>query len=708
MLALAAFAMALNFALVAVAAFGLAALTRPQTVAGWLVAFLLSAFAIVIVISELAGRISYDGPAMLAAAGLAALLGAVGVYAERERCAALPQWVRAELRSPGRWTLVFLAFWGVMGLYALAVQIMTVPVLTDSLRYHLAAPGHWHDFGRIAEIQGADYRVNHFPHGAGLLYGWSIAVAGTDMFGGLFAALSAFVLWPAAIFMTARRLGAEVEASIILSICGAMTPIVVLQGSNEGQDVMFWSGALIALYVALLARNGFGRDWLILGLAAGLALATKSFGLVIAASVFSIWLGRRLLNAPRDPAGTLLCIIGAGLTTLLIGGWVYGYNLIAFGNPVYPYDFFIDFQAGARPDEAFQRKSVLQGEAGPLVALSRVLALTPALLLSLEPLDRIRSANISGFGVLAPTLVVSLIGLALFWLLQGRQAARERWRALTLWAVVFGVLFLINGVIASQWGAQIINKPTPDYSSIGRYQLWWMAAMATMAALLIPPEGRARSALYAALLTACLFMTGLLLADAQRFGLAQFRAVANYFPDRFTQSAAANGNLNYQMHFLVEDPRAPVLELDESGRVYPLMRPLFERPVYSGALGAPNANILFNYSFSRTYYDYLITTPRPRQPARCIRRLRRDTPFLAGRDIQEIAAHLFNDQIVSEYDVRYVMVHNSLDAIFFDDPRYELMLNIDRNLPLVIFKRRDDFEPIYPSLDRCLANSDAP
>lgn len=699
--------MLVNYGLVTVAAAGLAAATRPQNAVSWLVSGLFSAIFTVIVVSELAGRISYDGPAMLFGAFIAAILGAISLFLHRKEIV----FVRPQRPVIGDWgarfALIFVVFWALIALYALAVEVLTVPVLVDSLRYHLAAPAHWHAQGHIGPVPGADYRVNHFPHAAGLLFGWSIAAAGTDLFGGVFAVLIAFLLWPGVVFLIARRLGAAPQPALIAAICSGMVPTVVLQGVNEGVDVLFWAAGLMTLYLAVIRDSGFKRLWLIIGMTAGIALATKSFGMVIAALGLTIWLFHALWRRRHDGSGaiiaTLAAGIGAGLVALAAGIWVYGYNFLAFGNPLYPYDFFIDLHAGARPVEAFDRKSVLSGDAGPLDSLLAVLRLTPALLLGIAPLDRIRTPNIAGFGSMAPALLGVFLALAGVWIARGRAVFGPKLTQFKPWAVLFGTVFLVNAVIASQWGVQMLNKAEPDYTSLGRYQLWWIAALAIATALLIPLFSRLKLAVYGVLLAAFVLMTSLFLWDAQRFSISQITVLSQNFPHRMMQSARANPNLNIEMSFLGLDPAANILQLGDVGRSYPLFQPSFQRKVFEGRLRTTNPNILFNYPFDRVFYEYVTERKRnARAMNLCLSDLRRDHPYLEGRSFREIAVYLFNDQIVFFGDVKYVILHMEEDGIFFDDPRYEHFLDVDRAKPLNVFRRLPDTGPLYAGVETCL------
>jgi len=402
----------LNLGLLATAAFGLSLAAGPRQPSGWIIAGCLSSMAVVAVVSELAGRFAYTPLSLTLGMAVAAVAGAILIWRERAAWPAL-RWPAIPGEGwPRRILAACLLIWTAAALWTLAAHVLTPPGAADALRYHAAAPAHWVVEGRLQEIAGADYRVNHFPHVMSLLWGWPLALTRTDFLSGAFPVMTVFAFWPAVIYLLARRCGARRDASLFFALFSAASATILIQGMNEGVDVLFWGASLLGLTLALSPGETFRRNWLAVGLATGLALGAKSYGAAAAPFILLIWLTRRILEARRADqgyGGLIGPAMATGLAALAVGGWVYGYNLWAYGNPLYPYPFFIDFGAASSQAEAFYDKAVLAGEAGSLQALWAVLTLTPALLLALPPLDNMTQAYSAGLGLAAPTLRAAIV-----------------------------------------------------------------------------------------------------------------------------------------------------------------------------------------------------------------------------------------------------------------------------------------------------------
>jgi len=700
--------LALNIVLALIAAGGLAALTRPRRASAWIAGGVMSAAAVIVVMSEIAGRIAYTPLSLTLGTCLAAALGLAACFiARRSFSRPIPPALSDSWATkPIVWA--FLAVWAALAVWIFTAHVLAPPDVPDALRYHLAAVAHWHAEGRITQITGADYRVNHFPHVMSLLWGWPLVLTRTDFYSGLFPVLTVFLLWPATVYLIAAACGARRDAGIVLALCSAAVAPVFIQGMNEAVDVLFWSASLLTFYLAFTGREGFGRVWLAIGLAAGLALGAKSFGIVSAPLALALWFGLALWRARKDAAPlwpVFARAVGAGLIALLIGGWVYGYNFLEFGNPLYPYDFPIDLQAGQRPPEDFYRKAVIEGGASPLTALFRVIMLLPAMLLALPPLADIGGANSSGLGYMSPVLLaVALVLLA---------AAAWRWRrsgagvpGLRLWASLFGAALIVNYVLASQWGVQLLNKATPDFSSLARYQLVWPALLATLAAVLTPARAWLRAVLFTGLAVAFIGMTGWFVMGGQSRGWQTVERLIPYFPDRMAQAARINPGITPGMvDHLNKFQGASLLELGSRGHIYPLFYPTFIRKVYKSGYNTLDSNVLFNWDFDRDIYDVIVT--RKYVAARlCIDHVYENTPELYRRSLRPTLMHAFNDQVVFGEDVLFVIAHAREDREFAirNDPRYRLIESYPNRAygMTSIYRLKNNAEPLTEGFEACL------
>lgn len=700
--------LALNIVLAVIAALGLAVLTQPRRASAWIAGGVMSAAAVIVVMSEIAGRIAYTPQSLTWAASFAAALGlAVCIAARRDFARpGAPRLSDTWATRPIVWA--FLVIWAGLAVWIYIAHVLAPPDVPDALRYHVAAVAHWHSEGRITQITGADYRVNHFPHAMSLLWGWPLVLTRSDFYSGLFPVLTVFLLWPAAIYLIAAASGARRDAGIVAALCSAAVAPVFIQGMNEAVDVLFWAASLLTFYLAFAGREGFGRVWLAIGLAAGLALGTKSFGIVSAPLALTLWFGLALWRARRDSAPlwpVFVRALGAGLIALAIGGWVYGYNFLEFGNPLYPYDFPVDLQAGQRPPEDFYAKAVIEGGASPLSALFRVLMLLPAMLLALPPLADIGGANSSGFGYMSPVLLAAALTLA--------AVAAWRWRrqgvkrpGLRLWLSIFGAALIVNYVLASQWGVQLLNKATPDFSSLARYQLVWPALLATLVAILAPARAALRGALFAVLGIAFIGMTGWFVLAGQSRGWETVERVLPYFPDRMAQAARINPGITPAMApHLNKFQGANLLELGSRGHIYPLFYPTFIRKVYKSGYNTLDSNVLFNWDFERDIYETIVT--RDYGVARlCIERVYQDTPELYRRELRPTLMHVFNDQVVFGEEVMFVLAHAREDRgfAFRNDPRYRLVKSYPNPAygMTFIYRLKNTSEPVSTGFEDCL------
>lgn len=651
---------------------------------------------VVVIVSQTAGRIAYTPASMTAGALAAGLAGAIYLFFQRywlSRAA-----VRHESAGPAAmriavWAL--LAVWAGLAIWVFYAHVMAPPLTPDAIRYHLAAPAHWISQGHIGMAVGADYRANHFPNLMSMLLGWPIVLTGGDYLSGLFPVLAVFLFWPASVYLIARALNAPRDAGVVMALCSAMVPPVFIQGMTEAVDVMFWGAILFGLYLGLAGRTAFERPWPMVGITAALILGMKIYGMVVVPFVLLFWLALEIRRA-RSQARPVVTIIGpataVGLMTLAASGWVYAVNFFEFGNPVYPYDFPIDLQAETRPPEAFDLIKVFSGDAGAIARLWAAMKLTPQLLTGQPPLDIDTSPNSSGFGRM-PAMMLLVAGIFALWALvrhiRGVPPDDERSRGLWLWLLLLAALLVPNVILASQWGALLINKNPPGYNSVARYQLFWPAIIAILAALLAPRNLIVRWAGLAAVLAVFALGARHYVVNADIRGLDWIQRAQKDFPERVRQVAWSWPYMHPRLaRLLTENPNADILTLGTRGYIYPLFYPDFTRKIYKGALTHAERNVLFNYQFDRTLYTRLaqqdmgVLIP-------CHAKLADDPggEWLLSGDERDWLYHVYNTQLVFALGVEYVVIYGDDDNFFNHDPRFRLIefLDLDRRKDISVY-----------------------
>lgn len=687
-----------------------AALTHaagPKSGAAGAAGFLILLFAVTAIFTETVGRVAFTRPAFLvAAAGLLAAGLLVSFFVIR-RTGHIPR--RARLSLPLRrvpalaWP--FIIVWAGLFIYGCAAQIIPPADIGDALRYHFAAPANWAALDRIGPVPDADYRINHFPHMMGLLWGLPLALTGSDLVSGFFPLLAAFALWPAIICFIARSLRAELLPSLTLAIVSASAPLIMLQGMNHGVDVLFWSASLMALFLAL-RQDTFRRNWIMFAAAAGIALGTKSFGLVAIAIAALVWFIRRIqplfneslasISAPEARRAAIETA-GAAALILLIGGWVYLGNLGSYGNPVYPYDFPITFGA-AQPDELFFDKGVLSSTATHRESFWAIFSLTPNLLLSLPPLDRDFTSNTSGLGVTAPVLTLLFSVLAIVWHVRNRKTLRAAGRPLAFFYGFALLVLAVNAVLIAQWGFQVAQEGIDNYSSVGRYQIFWLGLLAVGVALYLKRQPR--------LILPALAILGLCLAyNAQTVSRAQTTSFAdltrhwNLFPDRLAQTLRNEGAPRVVTNNLERFPDSSILLVNSREHTYGYFFPAFQRRVLITPINTPTKNILRGKAGNRALYDAYIQDRSV--PERCLSIIE-TVNSNATKNQRRAINYALIDKIIFENDVLFVLEYRGIPYLH-RDPRFDLIIDFsERHRPFVFYQVREDAKSVWRDFEDCL------
>ena len=565
----------------------LAVAMRPRSGYAGVVALALSWWGVLVVITELVGRVSFTPGAIGAACALLGVLGVSALLARRGAWRAIRpgRAIRGIRVATAPWTVrVLLLAWVALMVYA-AVALWTVPAsVPDVMRYHLPQAIAQVRDGVIGPIPELDYRANHFPHGVQILYALSVLFTQDDRVLGLAQVPISGVLWVGVCAMAARACGIRRRWALLTALLASFVAPVMLQMRAEMPDTGHVACVIAALVIALAQRRTFGRAWLAFGIALGLAIGTKSSGPlvgVVAAGAWCVgaWRARGAVRFSR--------LLGAGAVALLVGGWVYATNLIHHANPVFPMALRIGPITLPGPDAAIgisMNAWMYDFGASPLERLAGGLARWPRLLLNLEPFNSMGAPAASGFG---PVTAVCVVGAALGVI---GAAVRGRWRTLvaptrghaTL-AFLTAALLCYNALFLSTVSLITAPKSTVD----ARYQLHLAllaAVLAVWAGSVARPMAR-RVWSWALVLVALQAAWSTVTDDAHR-GLD---VVAERIVGDRPRTFVYGGDPIY----IARDPGA-LLEMlgDEDviafgrGRVYPFMFPDFQRRVYpTGGLG---------------------------------------------------------------------------------------------------------------------------
>lgn len=278
------------------------------------------------------------GPMLLWAGGL----GGLGLAARLLRPAPAVEATAPASHQEDRWrwdawVALGLVLWAVapLGMQSL---LLPVKVVSDAPIYHLYFAARWWKDGRLSliPVPFGESAATYFPANGDLWFTWLMTTWGGDRLARIgqapFLGLAAVAVWG-----IARRLKASRNASL-LAVCWFVSSTPLLIFSFEANvDSIFIASYLIAVHFFLsVLVDGEGAPTLILGgLAAGLALGTKTVGLVFIPPLLLMALG--IMGLQRRSARKLAVPGLSVLLCLLIpSAFWYGRNLFLTGNPLYP------------------------------------------------------------------------------------------------------------------------------------------------------------------------------------------------------------------------------------------------------------------------------------------------------------------------------------------------------------------------------------
>jgi hypothetical protein len=234
-----------------------------------------------------------------------------------------------------------LAFLGLLSILAYCFSVFliwaVIPNTHDSMTVHLSRVAYWLQHGSFFPWQAFDMRPVIYPVNASLLTFWTVLLHGSDQLAGLVQWTSALVLIACA-FGIARLLGYSRAQSAFAALIFGFFPLILMQSSSTQIDLTAAALFVPAVFFLLLGmHNGRSLPFVFSGLALGLAVGAKQTvlfflpGLALFALLqLSFWRS----HTAQLKAWLAAC---AGFT-LLLGVYMYGVNLLNFGNPFGPRD----------------------------------------------------------------------------------------------------------------------------------------------------------------------------------------------------------------------------------------------------------------------------------------------------------------------------------------------------------------------------------
>lgn len=224
----------------------------------------------------------------------------------------------------------------------------------DMLAFHMPGVARWIQTGTLWQVNQflPGFGTDQYPHNGDFLI-LATVLPWHDLAFARLPALIFFGLTGVAVYALATELGASRAAGASFAAV-AVIVFPVSQFGLEGlpDDVTFFMLGAGLVFLVRHARTRIHGELLLGGLALGLALGTKWFGLTAAAVVFVVWIAGALVA--REPLSRVARGAGMLLATMAGGGgfWLLR-NLVESGNPIYPKAvtlFGLKLFAGSRGD----------------------------------------------------------------------------------------------------------------------------------------------------------------------------------------------------------------------------------------------------------------------------------------------------------------------------------------------------------------------
>jgi hypothetical protein len=207
----------------------------------------------------------------------------------------------------------------------------------DMLGFHLPGVARWIQTGTLWQVDQFEpgFATAQYPNNGDFLI-LATVLPWRSLAFARFAVLPFFVLTGVGTYALGLELGARRAAAATFGAFAMIVPalsLLVLEGLPDAVTLSMLAVGLV--FMVRHARSDRVTDLVLAGLALGLALGTKWFGLTAAAVVVVVWaaawlLARRPLARVARDAGVLV-----GMSALAGGIWLVR-NVIESGNPVYP------------------------------------------------------------------------------------------------------------------------------------------------------------------------------------------------------------------------------------------------------------------------------------------------------------------------------------------------------------------------------------
>jgi Dolichyl-phosphate-mannose-protein mannosyltransferase len=379
----------------------------------------------------------------------------------------------------------------VVYLLALVLSVARQPTTqADMMAFHLPGVAQWIRTGSVWGIHQwtPDWGFGYYPGNGDLLLLSAVLPWRSDFAARLVDA-PYFALLGLAVYTLARELRAPAAPSALFGVALLAVPAVSVIGAQGLPDTpMLATFAVGCAFLLRHARTGARADLVLGGIGLGLAFGTKWYGVTAVTAVLAVWVVAAIVRRRgRRALASFGVLVGLVLAT---GGFWLLRNLVAVGNPVFPFRVapvgVTIFDAPPDP---------LRARAGHPLA---------RYLFDGHALDRYLLPDFGRFVSLAA--VVLLVGLVV----GGVAAALRRpsWPVLALAAAA--VLILVLYVLTPFSGQGEGDQPTFAWVNV-RYGLPALVPAAALAAWASARLGRAGLALELAALAG--------IADGIRLGL---------------------------------------------------------------------------------------------------------------------------------------------------------------------------------------------
>jgi hypothetical protein len=216
--------------------------------------------AIAVLLTEILGAAGWLRPAPLAVAWLATL-AAIALRLRRRKLPKVPRLGALE------WALTGVC--GVIVAIVAATALLSPPNSADAMAYHLPRVVYWAQSGSVAFFPTPYFNQVMLMPAAEYLMLHTYLLTGGDRFVNLLAC-AAFAGCIVAVSAIAREMGLSLRGQAVAALLCATLPNAILQASGAKNDM------LLAFWVACAIYFTLRRDALWLGIAVGLAVATKA------------------------------------------------------------------------------------------------------------------------------------------------------------------------------------------------------------------------------------------------------------------------------------------------------------------------------------------------------------------------------------------------------------------------------------------------